>query len=102
MKNAMFILLPLLQVSRFDGQVGGVDACQAELQSGVIQRLAKISQSRRRPLLGPQFHISLPFTVGSMPVQHSVLNVKTLVGAFNLEKVLVGLIVIVKSSRTYG
>ena len=35
-----------------------------------------------------QFHVY--FTVGSMPVKHSVLNVKALVGAFNQEKALVG------------
>ena len=29
-------------------------------------------------------------TVGSTPIQHSVLNVKALVGAFNQEKALVG------------
>merc|ERR1712079_758813 len=34
--------------------------------------------------------ISRPLTVGSTPVYNSVLNVKTLVGAFNQEKALVG------------
>ena len=34
--------------------------------------------------------ISRLLTVGSTPVQHSVLNVKALVGAFNQEKALVG------------
>ena len=34
--------------------------------------------------------ISCLLTVGSMYVQHSVLNVKALVGAFNQEKALVG------------
>ena len=34
--------------------------------------------------------ISCLLTVGSMPVKHSVLNVKALVGAFNQEKALVG------------
>ena len=35
-----------------------------------------------------QFHVY--FTVGSMPVKHSLLNVKALVGAFNQERALVG------------
>ena len=34
--------------------------------------------------------ISCILTVGSTPVQHSVLNVKALVGAFNQEKALGG------------
>ena len=34
--------------------------------------------------------ISCLHTVGSMPVQHSVLNVKAVVAAFNQEKALVG------------
>ena len=34
--------------------------------------------------------ISHLLTVGSTPVQHSVLNVKALVGAYNQEKALVG------------
>merc|ERR1711994_255922 len=34
--------------------------------------------------------ISHLLTVGSTPVQHSVLNVKALVGAFNQEKALIG------------
>ena len=41
--------------------------------------------------------------MGSTPVQHSVLNVKAVVAAFNQEKALVGAFsVIVKSSGTFG
>ena len=41
--------------------------------------------------------------MGSMPVQHSVLNVKVLVGAFNQEKALVGAFsVIVKLRVIFG
>ena len=36
------------------------------------------------------FPISCLLTVGSTPVQHSVLNVKAVVAAFNQEKALVG------------
>ena len=40
------------------------------------------------------FYVGVPIsrllTVGSTPVQHSVLNVKALVGAFNQEKALLG------------
>ena len=34
--------------------------------------------------------ISRLLTLGSTPVQHSILNVKALVGTFNQEKALVG------------
>ena len=45
--------------------------------------------------------ISRLLTMGSMPIKHSVLNVKALVGAFNQEKALVGAFsVIVKTG--YG
>ena len=46
--------------------------------------------------------ISNVLTVGSTPVQHSVLNVKALEGGFNQERVLEGAFsVIVKSPRTF-
>ena len=41
--------------------------------------------------------------MGSMPVQHSVLNVKVLVGAFNQEKALAGAFsVIVKTEGSFA
>ena len=47
--------------------------------------------------------ISCLLTVGSMPILHSVLNVKVLVGAFNQEKALVGAFsVIMKTDGSFG
>ena len=51
-----------------------------ELETKVIRRYPKISQSTYRRLT---------------PIQHSVLNVKVLVGAFNQEKALVGAISVI-------
>ena len=49
-------------------------------------------------IVDPILHL---LTMGSKPVQHSVLNVKALVGAFNQEKALIrAFAMIVKSSLT--
>ena len=69
---------------------------QHVLASAANRLIGEVVRSRRRPLLGPSPDncvgdpISRLLTVGSTPIQHSVLNVKALVGAFNQEKALVG------------
>ena len=66
----------------------------SELQTKVIRRFLKISQSQRRPLHRHRRNYHM--------LTNSVLNVTVVVAAFNQEKVVVGAFsVIVKSSQTF-